>query len=207
MIYTMVGLSNAARQLHRTVVQRISKFTGCAFSDKYLLYTNLGISFTLSGVGDVIEQQYELIRGTLKEWDKLRTRKMALSGITVGIMCHYYYALLDKRLPGRSMSVLVKKVFIDQLVCSPLCISVFLVTIAYLEGQTLKQFLEDLKRKGWRLYCADWVVWPPAQFINFYFLPPKYRVLYDSTISLGYDIYTSYVNHDKEEREDNEEDS
>ncbi|KAF2905222.1 hypothetical protein ILUMI_00946 [Ignelater luminosus] len=204
MISTMVGLSHVARQLHKTVVQKISRFTDRAFSEKYLLFTNLGISFTLSGVGDVIEQQYEIFRGTLKEWDKLRTRKMAISGVTVGIMCHYYYALLDKRLPGRSISVLVKKVFIDQVICSPLCISVFLVTVAYLEGSTMKQFIEDLKRKGWRLYCADWVVWPPAQFINFYFIAPKYRVLYDSTISLGYDIYTSYVNHDKDAEDEEE---
>lgn len=32
--------------------------------------------------------------------------------------------------------------------------------------------------------------------INFFFLPLRYRVLYDNTISLGYDVYTSYVKHE-----------
>lgn len=36
-------------------------------------------------------------------------------------------------------------------------------------------------------------VWPVAQFVQFQFLPHRYRVLYDNTISLGYDVYTSYV--------------
>jgi protein Mpv17 len=39
-------------------------------------------------------------------------------------------------------------------------------------------------------------VWPPAQVINFYLLPTRFRVLYDNTISLGYDVYTSYVAHE-----------
>ena len=40
---------------------------------------------------------------------------------------------------------------------------------------------------------AEWFIWPPAQFVNFYFLPTRLRVIYDNTISLGYDMYTSHV--------------
>lgn len=36
-------------------------------------------------------------------------------------------------------------------------------------------------------------VWPTAQVINFWILPNRFRVLYDNTISLGYDVYTSAV--------------
>lgn len=32
------------------------------FSPKNLLYTNVGISISLSGTGDVIEQQYEILK-------------------------------------------------------------------------------------------------------------------------------------------------
>ena len=48
---------------------------------------------------------------------------------------------------------------------------------------------------GGRLYLAEWLLWPPAQFINFYYLPTKYRVLYDNIVSLIYDTYTSHVKH------------
>lgn len=42
-------------------------------------------------------------------------------------------------------------------------------------------------------FKAEWIVWPTAQVINFWILPSRFRVLYDNTISLGYDVYTSYV--------------
>ena len=67
----------------------------------------------------------------------------------------------------------------------------------YLIFQSTGEVLEEIKSKAWRLYAAEWVVWPPAQIINFYLLPTRFRVLYDNTISLGYDVYTSYVKHDK----------
>ena len=48
---------------------------------------------------------------------------------------------------------------------------------------------------GLHLYMVEWVVWPPAQFFNFYILPTRFRVLYDNVISLGYDMYTSHVKY------------
>ena len=50
---------------------------------------------------------------------------------------------------------------------------------------------------GTQLYLAEWFIWPPAQFVNFYFLPTRYRVIYDNVISFGYDMYTSHVKNSK----------
>ncbi|GLV44777.1 uncharacterized protein CBL_14652 [Carabus blaptoides fortunei] len=122
---------------------------------------------------------------------------MAISGCTVGVLCHYWYHALDRKFPGRSLKTVAKKVMLDQFLCSPITISVFFLTLALLERTSVEEFVEEVKKKAWRLYVAEWIIWPPAQVINFYILPTRYRVLYDNTISLGYDVYTSYVKHDQ----------
>jgi len=85
---------------------------------------------------------------------------------------------------------------IDQIICSPVTIGTFFVTLAVVEKASADEFLDELRSKSWRLYLAEWIIWPPAQIINFFFLPLRYRVLYDNTISLGYDVYTSYVKNE-----------
>lgn len=177
----------------RSVVQRFKTWSRTAFSDKFLLLTNVGISVCLSGVGDVIEQHYEIMTGEMQQWDRRRTTNMSISGMTVGVFCHHWYKYLDNRLPGRGIKLVLKKVLIDQTVASPCVIFLFFITLGVLRKSTPAEVWDEIKDKSIRLYTAEWVVWPPAQIINFYLLPTRYRVLYDNTISLGYDVYTSAV--------------
>ncbi|XP_076171471.1 mpv17-like protein 2 [Ptiloglossa arizonensis] len=166
------------------------------FSPKYLLWTNVGISISLSAMGDVLEQHYEILKGKWDKWSLNRTRNMAVSGMSVGIICHYWYKYLDNRLPGRTINTVLKKVVIDQIVCSPLCITMFFLTLGILEKNNWSELKSEIISKAHKLYIAEWVIWPPAQIINFYLLPTKYRVLYDNSVSLAYDVYTSKVKYD-----------
>lgn len=118
---------------------------------------------------------------------------MAISGMTVGVFCHHWYKLLDNKLPGRGIKLVLKKVLIDQTVASPCIIFLFFLTLGVLKRSSPAEVWDEMKDKALRLYTAEWVVWPPAQVINFYILPNRFRVLYDNTISLGYDVYTSAV--------------
>jgi len=120
---------------------------------------------------------------------------MAISGMSIGIVCHYWYNFLDARMSGRTIGIVLKKLILDQLICSPLCISTFFLTLAIMENSSLAELKHEIQTKARKLYVAEWIIWPPAQMINFYFLPTQYRVLYDSTISFGYDMYTSHIKH------------
>lgn len=82
---------------------------------------------------------------------------------------------------------------VDQLIASPIVISLFFITLGIMRKESVNETLEEIRNKFLRLYKAEWVVWPTAQVINFWILPNRFRVLYDNTISLGYDVYTSYV--------------
>lgn len=192
----MTFVLNAVRGVSKYVVPKVQSLTKVAFS-RYLLCTNVVISATLSGLGDITEQHYEIFTEELDGWDAWRTRKMTMSGVTVGVVCHFWYGFLDKHIVGQTLGIVIRKIIIDQVIGSPLSLAAFFMTLSLMEGKPLTDF-GSFKEKAVKLYIAEWVIWPPAQFINFYFLPTKFRVLYDNTVSFGYDIYTSYVTHLKE---------
>ena len=141
---------------------------------------------------------------------------MSLSfGLTSGFLCHYWYNFLDKKIPGKTIGIVTRKIIYDQLLFSPILIVACLGVAGLIEASSRQKILTDIKEKGkclscsqnssssllnlkialtgTRLYIAEWFIWPPAQFVNFYFLPTKFRVVYDNFISLGYDMYTSHV--------------
>lgn len=115
----------------KLVSQRLIKKS---FSEKYLLLTNCAISISLSSVGDCIEQQYEIYKKEQDQFDKRRNFNMATSGMVntliynfynvklksfsvlqvVGVFCHHWYKILDRRMPGRTFQNVIKKVLIDQ---------------------------------------------------------------------------------------------
>jgi len=170
--------------------------------NKHLFISNLAISFSLSGLGDILQQYREKKRCNWK-----RTLQMSTSfGLTSGFLCHHWYNYLDRALPGSGIRVVFRKIAWDQVIFSPICIISCLLVSAKLENTNLRTAFDQTIQLGGRLYLAEWIIWPPAQYINFTFLPTRFRVLYDNVISLAYDTYTSHVKHDiplEEDFEDN----
>ena len=70
-----------------------SKVAGKTLFSKYLLITNVTISTSLSGAGDALQQQYEILTGENPNltWDKKRTLNMSATGTVVGGFIHYIH--------------------------------------------------------------------------------------------------------------------
>jgi len=176
---------------------------------KNLFVTNLSISVGLSAFGDYLQQKYENRNKTsghtiatkeLKssdiKWNIKRTCNMSMSfGLTSGFLCHFWYNFLDRMYPGKGIKIVFKKIISDQIIFSPICIVACLSVACFMKGADQERTYKEIVFKGTKLYIAEWAIWPPAQFINFYFLPTRYRVLYDNCISLVYDVYSSHVQH------------
>lgn len=172
------------------------------FSQKYLLYTNTGISIFVSTSSDLVNQKYQISQKDIDKVDLKRSRDVAISGSFIGPFCHFWYMYLDKWFPGRSAKIIAKKLVVDQFVCSPVVIGLYLGITSYMENKTLVEIKKECADKSWKLFIAEVLVWPPAQIFNFYFLPTRYRVLFDNFVSALFDFYFSrvkYGNVDKEE--------
>lgn len=162
---------------------------------KFPLISNLTICIGFGGLGDFIEQMLENWRKQMpvNNWDMIRTSKFAAAGLSVGFICHYWYLFLDNRFVALTKENLLKKILLCQFVHSPICIIAFFVSIGYLDNWNRSQLIKNIHEKGMLLYQAEWIVWPPALLFSFYFLPTQSRVLFDSLVSLGFDIFNSYL--------------
>uniref|UniRef100_A0A182JDU9 Pmp22 peroxisomal membrane protein n=1 Tax=Anopheles atroparvus TaxID=41427 RepID=A0A182JDU9_ANOAO len=165
---------------------------------RYLLVTNTVSSGVLMMVGDIAAQELELRRDHAAPsagYDWRRVFNMTLVGISQGPLHHYLYKWMDVLLPGASVRTVFKKILIDQLAISPIFIITYLYSAGLLEGASVTDCTDEIRHKYWTIYMADWLVWPPTQFINFYLLSPKYRVLYINGITMLYNVFLCYIKH------------
>lgn len=184
------------------------------FGSKNLLLTNCVISAGMGSLGDAIQQHYDIVTKSLKKdqeparFNFERNLHMTMAGFTTGLISHYWYILLDQWLGSkRCIKLVTVKVLLDQVLFSPVNLLVYFSTLGICERSTVSRVKDELIEKGLEnIYLAEWVIWPPAQYINFYILPLKYRILFDNVISLGFDIYSPYVKYKKELKRDQIED-
>ena len=77
----------------------------------------------MDGLGYYLEQKLEGAECT----DRGRTARFASLGLLFGPWEHYWYRILDSRLPGKATRVVACKVLLDQFLMSPAEYAVFYV--------------------------------------------------------------------------------
>ncbi|CAG9115871.1 unnamed protein product [Plutella xylostella] len=171
------------------------------FFTKNLLITNSVSSGIFMLFGDLIQQEIEYRRGLLdRRYDWARSARMCIVGTALGPMHHYYYLYLDKFIPKATFLTAMQKIFFDQLFASPGTIILFFLGIGYLEGKNTYKVGSELREKFVYVYLGDCIFWPPVQFINFYFLPSRYRVFYINFATMIFNVFLSYMKHDFKEK-------
>ena len=174
-------------------IRRIKSTVDVMFSPRYLLLTNTALSVGLSGLGDLMQQKYEIMQDLKKQLDCVRFRNLCITGLAFGPLCHYWYLYLDYLLPTRTTKSVIKKIAMDCCIMGPISVIAFLGILGILENKSKNDIVKDWSGKGLQILIADLAVWPPTEFISFKYLPLRYRVFYDNAVSLSFDNYYSYI--------------
>jgi len=139
------------------------------------------------------------------KYDIWRTVRFGVYGLCIsGPLSYLWYRALDRFIhvpkglatwSWKSVKMSLQKVLWDELVFGPVTLGVFFTCISLLEGKTLHESVQKCKKEFWTTLIVDFILWPPAQFINFMFLPTHFRILYISTLNLFWNAFLSNMQH------------
>lgn len=182
------------------------------------LLTQAVTTSVLFAVGDITAQQLVEKRGAQKH-DLARTGRMALYGggtftpslffphtaqptlhpvtndsnlVIFGPAAATWFKFLQKNVNLRTTNqTILARVALDQGVFAPTFISIFLSSMAVLEGGSPK---EKLQKSYVPALTANYMIWPFVQLANFKYVPLNHRVLFVNVISIGWNCYLSFLN-------------
>ncbi|KAL2882860.1 sym-1 [Colletotrichum salicis] len=146
----------------------------------------------LFATGDITAQQLVDKRGLEKhEW--ARTGRMALyGGVIFGPVATTWFKFLQNNVVLKNKNAeMLARVAVDQGVFAPVMISVFLSSMATLEGGSIKEKLDKNYKTA---LTSNYMLWPFVQVVNFKFVPLHHRVLFVNVISIGWNSYLSFLN-------------
>ena len=140
---------------------------------------------------------------------------MVFGGLVAGPLLSRWYGVLNRKVVlANSFAGLCARVALDQLVFTPVFISVFFTGMGLMEGKNLGELREKLAETFQGTLVANWKLWIPFQFVNFYVTPPvssrwavslgaccdnpfsfqAYRLLAVNMTATGWNTFLAYTN-------------
>ncbi|CDW53985.1 protein Mpv17 [Trichuris trichiura] len=143
--------------------------------------------------GDLISQVAIERRHSLNEIEAERAARFLFIGtFYVGPSLWAWFTFLERRVPGSTIGVAVKRMMLDQLVFAPISYLGFLSLIGFLRRMDGDGVLEKVKNEFWPVYLANLKVWPAVQLFNFYVIPVQHRLLITKCVGFLWNTFLSW---------------
>jgi hypothetical protein len=110
----------------------------------------------------------------------------------IGPSNHYWHGFLERLIPmsKNTGTRSAKKVAVDQLLFGPLNNILMLLFMArVVDGVSLSTSISRLRMQFPSVQFRGWRLWPAAQFLNHYFMPLKFRVLFTNSVAFLWQCY------------------
>jgi len=154
------------------------------------LLVNMCTSCVAWTAGDVLAQK--CVSSERVPYDPVRTLRMASFGFLLhGSMGNMFYRFLDRAVLGRSVGSIAAKVAIDQLCWNPVFGCTFFTYMGVAEGKSINDIGTTIESDLKTSVVGSWACWIPAHAVNFALVPPQLRMLYISSVQIGYNVFLS----------------
>lgn len=141
-------------------------------------------------IGDIVAQSFNP-----EPFDVLRCMRLSLyGGMIDGPVGHFFYQFLDRRIfpdEPKSNKAVLTKTSVDQLIWAPTMTVVFLTFLTTLEGRP-ETIATVLQTKLLPILAANFTLWPMAHLVNFKFVPPEQRILFNNVVAIVWTTWLSW---------------
>ncbi|GBB83762.1 hypothetical protein RclHR1_10430005 [Rhizophagus clarus] len=184
-----------------------------------LAFTNAGLALT----SDSLAQSISLLRSknessnlSSQQFDFSRLGRFTIYGFSIAPLVNKWFTFLDKKYPFnlnvkphqpikqnvlfnknslmKQHQMIFKRVLLDQIFFAPFGLCLFFGGISVLEGRSFEGIKEKFDEAYIPALKMNYTIWPIVQFINFRFLPLRYRVPFVSSIGVLWNAYLSLLN-------------
>jgi Mpv17 / PMP22 family len=125
------------------------------------------------------------------DWHQMG-RFMFLNVVFVAPVLHFWYVGLARAIPGTSLVPVLKRVFYDEFVFTPVYVPILMTILWSLEGVEPKHLPRMIREEWLTIMIFDWSVYVPVQFINFRYVPVKFQVLVINLVGVGWNCFVCW---------------
>ncbi|KAH9965255.1 hypothetical protein BC827DRAFT_841994 [Russula dissimulans] len=168
------------------------------------LATQCATSAILFASGDIIAQQ--LIERKSVEHDFARMARLTFYGASKWIS---FLNRLEFATPAKAA---IYRTWLDQTLMAPFAVFLFFTSMPLLEGKGVSDIVENMNTAcplfrsppshvfltPLQMYAPTlmrgWAVYTPTQIVNFTLVPPQFRFVFVSVVSVAWNTYLSIIN-------------
>lgn len=110
---------------------------------------------------------------------------------------HFWYGTLNRLVTATGNTGALMRMACDQLGFAPLFIGSMIAILTALDGKA-DRVVDTLKADLPSAITANWMLWVPAQFVNFRFVPQSYQVLFSNLVAVAWNVYFSWATRPKQ---------
>lgn len=159
-----------------------------AIAQKRPLTTNVVLGFTIAGLGDVACQIYF----ERQPWNARRTMEMGvIRAVVMAPFLQLYFPFLSRLVPGTTMTQVFKRVLADQIIGSPVSISLIFAAACLVRGQP-DHILPRIENQLLPTMLNGAMYWPFVHSLNFRFVPVLHQPVVAHVASLWWNAVLSY---------------
>jgi hypothetical protein len=168
--------------------------------DIHPIKTKTVTCFFIFGFGDYLCQKLELKYKIISSFSWKRCLMQGSFGLAAAPYLHLQFCyIIPKLFPEHLKYSILKTLAYALTINDGIFNLLFYLYMDLISGKGIKGAIEEFKKKYIPTMIANWKFWPIISGINFTFVPIQYRVLFDNTGCIFWNIYLSFMQNKKGE--------